>query len=367
VAATTTTVSRAWAAPTDFVNCSLSRVLANSSHLLAVTTAEPVVTHAAVQPMLGDVVVEDTVMATVPPALVDTATATVTEVIGVRADDPRSRFFPSLARGGSLSLSSPIAGSVLADIAGRPTLVAVGQYMLGTVEEWHLYAALDRAGDGSVSFLGPCGPELDRQLAALATGFGARPDVAFLDRMIAEELQPGRTLDVDYFTRPEGSRAVGSESMPPAIAGKLRVIGLYLTPTGSGRGIVGMYSTFGISGLSTIQAAGGASWLEAAAVPKDGAAQFVLYDADHIPGQVTRVLLDLSADQLRGVDAIHVTLDTTTMAATWEPLDVDRLAALAGWTVAGLQSYKVQYQAQLDTPGKATPQVDFFEQAPVTS
>lgn len=54
------------------------------------------------------------------------------------------------------------------------------------------------------------------------------------------------------------------------------------------------------------------------------------------------------------------------MTATWEPLDLERLAALSSYSVETLQSLKADYESQL-TPSTAVGQVDFILEATVTS
>jgi hypothetical protein len=204
---------------------------------------------------------------------------------------------------------------------------------------------------------------MDRQLARLAAGFGVAANEEFLTRMVDEALVPGRTTDLDFLSRPESARGIGFGNVPPIVAGQQRVIGLFVTPIGLGDSVVGHRTRWGITALTSLQAGASEGVLSPAIVPRNGAADFVVTDP---MGVAAKTLLTIDAESLKSLDAVHVIVDTATMTATGEPLNLEQLAALSSYDVISLQSLKAGYEAQL-VPSTSVGQVDFLSDTTVTS
>jgi hypothetical protein len=185
--------------------------------------------------------------------------------------------------------------------------------------------------------------------------------------MVDEALLPGRLTDIDHHTREPGQRGVSFDAVPPTLVGSLRVLGVYVTPTGGGEGVVGLLSEHGLSALSSMTAAGGAGWLLPGVIGRDGWAEVIVYDDNATLGGVDEVLVHITAESLVGVDAINIRLDTNARTATWEPLDVASLATLSGYTVESLEALRLDHQTRLDTPSREVAVPTFSLGAPVTS
>ena len=355
---TTVAVDRSWPYGVDAASCSLPRVLTETSHLVDARLEDPHVEN-LVEPW-SDVTDENGELPTTP---IDFAAATIQEVRLQRIDDPRARFYPPLGSGSVVELFSQVPGSVFADIAGTTTSLAIGQYMIGTDQEWQLQAAMNVAADGAVAFVGPCAPEYDRQLQALADGFDASPNVTFLERMVSEALQPGRGLDEQYYVSPNQWAGSIDGGIPSPLVGRERVIGLYVTPIGTAAATVELRSSIGVTAVSALQAAGGEGWILPAFIATDSPVDFLVAGSSEAE---TKRLFTIDAATMQSMVGLHVTVDPTTMIATWEPADLQRLSELSSFSVESLQSYKAQYEADM-VPSTAVDRPDFYESPPVPS
>jgi hypothetical protein len=346
-------------AKVDWFSCNLPRVLENASHLLDVTLGP-----STVREIVAPFSENPNADGSYPTIPIDFIDATVGQVLEQRHDDPRAPFYPHVAEGTQLLLSVPLAGSVFGLIANSSAVVAVGQLFHGTSQEWQLRAAMHIADDGTVAFMGPCAQEYGSQFSSLASGLDATPNKLFLERLIDEALVPGRGADLDYLSQPASGRGFDSGGgVPPSLAGKVRVIGLWGTPVGSANVVVGLRSEYGPGALSAAQAASGGSWMLPAYVPVNGDVEIIIGDT---PDQYAPVLT-IDAATMTGIDALHVTFDLGAMTATYEPLTIDQLAALSGWNADSLLSIKASLEAKL-VPSTAVAQVEFFETGyPVSS
>jgi len=341
----TSVISRAMAAPADWMTCNLTQALIESSHVLRVTSPQPTVV--TITEPFADVTDETGKLPTID---VDTAVARIDEVVSVRPDDPRAAPYETVAAGSILPLGSALAGSVMAEIAERSVYVTVGRYLPGSELDWMPHLAFEADVDGSPVFFGPCAAEWARQVGVLAARFGQRADVPFISRMVDEALLPGRTTDLDYLRFPSDRRSFEPSATPPLVAGKLRVVGLFITPLGTGQGVATIMSEYGSISGADMHAGGGAGVLIAGAVPLDGAAQIVV-TRDVAVAPTPQVVAQITADELRGVEAIHVTIDTDTLVATWEPVDVAQLATLQSiYSADQMRMFQTAIQQQLDTP-----------------
>lgn len=250
----------------DFARCGLDRVLVDTSHVVRV----------------GDA-----------PA-----------VEFERSTDPRR----------ATSAAYPIDAADRFDGVTRGELALVGLARTDLPEEWTVHATADDAG-GRVKFTGPCAPEFDRQFVALQGAFDGAPDLAFLERMIEEGLQPGRGADLRNVVAPPGWSAVDvTDPLPPRWEGQVRVVSLALQfgPPGLG-GIAGISSGVGYAGQGIGAGVPTTTLSMLAVVSTDGPAVVLLQDES---GALLGDALDLTGTDCRDATGMMVTVDLQTRAAS---------------------------------------------------
>lgn len=250
----------------DFARCGLDRVLVDSSHVVRVGDA-PVVEFE-------------------------------------RASDPRSTTFAA----------HPIDSDDRFDDVEKGEVALVGLARTDLPEEWTVHATAADV-DGRVRFTGPCAPEFDRQFVALQAAFDGAPDLALLERMVDEALQPGRGADLRNVVAPPGWSAVDvADPLPPRWEGRVRVVSLTLQfgPPGLG-GIAGISSGVGYAGQGIGAGVPTTTLAMLAVVSTDGPAVVLLQDESGAPlGDA----LDLAATDCRDATGMMVTVDLQTLTAS---------------------------------------------------
>ena len=256
----------------DFLRCGLDRVLVDSSHVVRVD--DPL------------------------------------QVEFERADDPRAATYAA----------HPLDADDELDGVERGQLALVGLARTDLPDEWTVHATATDA-DGSVRFSGPCAPEFDRQFVALQAAFDGAGDLAFLERMVDEALEPGRGADLHNIAAPVGWSVVEvTDPLPPRWEGRVRVVSLTVQfgPPGLG-GIVGVSSGVGFAGQGIGAGVPSTSLTMLAPIATDGPAGVLLQDES---GKVLGDALDLATTECRDATAMFVTVDLQKLTATCRALEL---------------------------------------------
>jgi hypothetical protein len=228
-------------------------------------------------------------------------------VEAIRADDPRAATFEA----------NPIDSDDEFEAVQPGELALVGLARTDRPDEWTVYARATDT-DGAVRFAGPCGPEFDRQFAALQQVYGGSADVAFLARMMQEALEPGRGADLRNVVQPAGwSGVTVSDLIAPRWEGKVRVVWLTVAfgPPDAG-GIAGIQSGVGFSGLGVGPGVTSEAQSALAVVSVDGPAVVLLQDD---AGDFLATPLDLAGTPCRDAVAMTLEVDVEALTATCVP------------------------------------------------
>jgi|GEM_PF-2994793 len=250
----------------DFARCGLDRVLVDTSHIVRA----------------GD----------------------TTTVELERSNDPRA----------ATLVAHPIEADNVFDDMAAGALALVGLARTDLPDEWTLHATASDAG-GTVRFTGPCAPELDRQFVAVQAAFDGNADLAFLERMVDEALDPGRGADLRNVVAPAGWSAVEvTDPLAPRWEGRVQVVSLTLRfdPPGLG-GIAGVSSGVGFAGQGIGAGVPATPLTMLAVVSTDGPAVVLLQDES---GVLLGEGLDLAGTDCRDAIGMMVTVDLQTRTAT---------------------------------------------------
>jgi hypothetical protein len=256
----------------DFLRCGLDRVLVDSSHVVRVD--DPV------------------------------------QVELERSSDPRAATYAA----------HPIDADDELDGVEQGQLALVGLARTDLPDEWTVHATATDA-DGSVRFSGPCAPEFDRQFVALQTAFDGAGDLAFLERMVDEALEPGRGADLHNVAAPVGWSVVEvTDPLPPRWEGRVRVVSLttVFSPPGLG-GIAGVSSGVGFAGQGIGTGVAATSLTMLAAVAADGPAVVLLQDESGAPLDEA---LDLDGTDCRDATGLFVAVDLQTLTASCRAVEL---------------------------------------------
>ncbi len=324
--------------------CALDGIATNASTLvrLQVDRTVPLQTSIQVNPYSGaitrstyDVVWSD------PSA--DIVTATVSEIIAARADDPRGDTAPEP---GTITLVQHLLGSFLPELweSGDTVVAAIGPWGVDGAPAWRLHAAATEAADGSLSFSGPCANELDGHLAAVAAYRGAPPTLALLGELVVQQLQPGASADLRAATDGFGWDDTTS-SIPPSLVGRVRVSGVVYVPHGSSPGLLFIRSGICGGASSSTQASTGP--FPRPFLVTDGLPVELHLAGDDATWQDSQVIASVDSSAIGSDQALVAEFDSDTGTGTFRVVGMEEFSTISGMSVQSLADFRARFEASL--------------------
>lgn len=275
----------------------------------------------------------------------DIVTATVSEIIAAREDDPRGDTAPEP---GTITLVQELLGSFLPELweSGDTVVAAIGPWGVDGEPAWRLHAAAMEAPDGSLTFNGPCANELDDHLSAVAAYRGAQPTLALLGELVVHQLEPGASADLRAATH-GFEWGDGTQSIPPSMVGRVRVSGVVYVPAGAGSGVLFITSgSYGGAGAST-QASTGP--LAQPILVMDGFPVELHLDASGTAFSLrdSPVVASIDSSAIGDEQALVAEFDASTGTATLRVADMDEFSSLSGLSPETITAFRQRYEASL--------------------
>ena len=292
----------------------------------------------------------------------DIVTATVTEVIAARDNDPRGDAAPEL---GSITLVQQLQGSFLPELweSGDTVVAAVGEWGVDGVPAWRLHAAATEAADGSLSFSEPCQQGLGDDLVAVAAYRNTQPTLALLTRLVLDQLQPGASADVRAAT--DGFEwGDGTQSIPPSMVGRVRVSGVVYVPLDAGPGVLFITSgLYGGAGAST-QASNGP--FAQPILVMDGFPVELHLDVSGAAFSIrdSPVVASIDSSAIGSEQAIVAEFDSTAGIASLRVVNADEFSSLSGLSPDSIAAFRQRYEASL-VADQSVAQPEFYGEWPV--
>lgn len=317
----------------DSQTCAFPSRIAQTSHLLDVTVISQRTEESPLSP-------RGIVRRDVPgdPQLIDIAEFNVGTVVSTRSDDPRADVFPDLIANSTLvATSDPYAG-VLAELATAPDsrppqrlIIGVGQYRIGTIEEWRVHLAFIAEDTGSLGHIGRCVNEFDRQLESIVDAvfprFRGLSELGQLQQVVAAALAPDVGGNLRHFAQPSTVRQIGDGLMPSMVVPTVRRIQYVVVPIGRSDAAVTLQSPAGNTEFAVVSGSdNNQPWERGAIVSNDGPVALAVARQDD--SRIADPLDDAFTKSLDGVEALRVDIDVESMTTEITPITLEDIADL---------------------------------------